>query len=58
MEKNNLRRVKNILDGNYTGKTLTSIGYKKVNERHEDGDVWEEGGKTWTIKNGIKRNVT
>lgn len=29
----------------------------KYVERHE-GDVWEEGGKTWTIKNGIKRTVT
>ena len=23
-----------------------------------EGDVWEEGGKLWTIKNGIKRTVT
>lgn len=58
MEKNNIRRVKNILKGDYTGKTLTSIGYRKNEERHEEGDVWEESGKTWTIKNGIKRNVT
>lgn len=29
----------------------------KYVERHE-GDVWEESGKTWTIKNGIKRTVT
>ena len=58
MEKNNIRRVKNILDGNFTGKTLTSIGYSKNDERHEEGDVWEESGKTWTIKNGIKRNLT
>ena len=30
---------------------------KKYVERVE-GDVWEENGKTWTIKNGIKRTVT
>ena len=30
---------------------------KKYVERHE-GDVWEESGKTWMIKNGIKRTVT
>lgn len=29
----------------------------KFVERKE-GDVWEEGGKTWTIKNGIKRTAT
>lgn len=26
--------------------------------RHNEGDVWEEGGKTWTIKNGVKRTAT
>lgn len=25
--------------------------------QHKEGDVWEENGKTWTIKNGIKRTV-
>jgi|TARA_R100000084_G_C4650777_1_gene149552 ribosomal protein L37AE/L43A len=30
---------------------------KKYVERVE-GDIWEESGKTWTIKNGIKRTVT
>jgi len=25
---------------------------------HKEGDTWEESGKTWTIKNGIKRTVT
>jgi len=58
MEKKNLKRVKNILSGDYKGKTLTSVGYRKNKENHEEGDVWEEAGKTWTIKNGIKRNVT
>ena len=24
--------------------------------RHYEGDVWVESGKTWTIKNGIKRD--
>lgn len=25
---------------------------------HKEGDTWEESGKTWTIKNGIKKTVT
>lgn len=29
----------------------------KYVKRHE-GDIWEESGKTWIIKNGIKRTVT
>ena len=58
MDKNNIKRVRNILSGDYTGKTLTSIGYKKKDEKYVEGDVWEENGKKWTIKNGIKRNIT
>lgn len=26
--------------------------------KHIEGDVWEEQGKLWTIKNGIKRTVS
>ena len=26
--------------------------------KHYEGEIWEESGKTWTIKNGIKRTVT
>ena len=25
---------------------------------HEEGDIWEANGRTWTIKNGIKQNIT
>jgi hypothetical protein len=25
---------------------------------HQEGEVWTEKGKTWTIKNGIKRTVS
>lgn len=26
-------------------------------EYHKEGDVWEENGKTWTIKSGIKKTL-
>lgn len=26
-------------------------------EHHSEGDVWEESGKTWTIKKGIKKSM-
>lgn len=55
---NNINRVKNILAGKYTDKTKTSIGYKRNIVRHKEGDIWEENGKTWTIKNGIKQTVS
>jgi hypothetical protein len=31
---------------------------EKKHVKHVEGDVWEERGKLWTIKNGIKRTVT
>lgn len=34
---------------------FVTTGNKHVS--HKEGDVWEESGKTWTIKNGIKRTV-
>ena len=29
----------------------------KAHKVYKEGDVWEDGGKKWTIKNGIKRTV-
>ena len=35
------------------------IGYSGVTqEEHKEGDVWEQNGRTWTIKDGLKENVT
>lgn len=31
---------------------------KKSFTDRKEGDTWEESGKTWTIKNGVKRTVT
>jgi transcription elongation factor Elf1 len=33
-------------------------GYTKKQEFHEEGDIWEEDDRTWTIKDGIKQNIT
>jgi|688.fasta_scaffold37897_7 hypothetical protein len=54
----NLDRIKNILAGNPTAKSKSSVGYEKTTKKHVEGDVWEENGRMWTIKNGIKQNVT
>lgn len=58
MEKTNAQRIKNILDGDITGATKTIVGYKKKHIDHIEGDIWEEDEKQWTIKNGIKQNIT
>ena len=39
----------------YGDKTTQSVGYTKVQEFHNEGDIWEEDGRKWTIKNGVKQ---
>ena len=56
--KDKIQRMRNLVSGNYGDKTKASSGYRKYNDRREEGDIWEEDGKTWTIKNGIKQNKT
>jgi len=53
-----VQRMRNILTKDYSAKTSTQIGYTKENTDRKEGDVWEENGKQWTIKNGIKMTVT
>ena len=57
-KEKDVQRLRNLVQGKYGEKTSTSIGYTKQQEVHEEGNVWEEDGRKWTIKNGIKQNVT
>ena len=53
-----LQRMRNIITGNTANATKIQTGYEKKHIEHIDGDIWEENGKTWTIKNGLKQTVT
>ena len=53
-----VQRVRNLVNKDFTSKTKAQTGYKKVTGRYKEGDIWEENGKQWTIKDGIKQNVT
>ena len=53
-----VQRMRNIIKKDYTAKTVTQVGYTKTQVEHKEGDVWEENGKKWTIKNGIKQTIT
>ena len=53
-----VQRMRNLVTGKHKAKTATQIGYKKQTKEYKEGDVWEERGKTWTIKDGIKQNIT
>ena len=56
--KKDVSRLRNLLTGKTGDKTQIQSGYEKKIEDHTEGDVWEENGKTWTIKSGIKQTVT
>ena len=53
-----VQRMRNIIKKDYGAKTTTQIGYSKAQIEYKEGDVWDENGKQWTIKNGIKQTVT
>ena len=57
-QKRDVERIRNLVKGKYGEKTRESIGYTKPEIFHEEGDVWEADGRTWTIKDGIKQNIT
>ena len=53
-----IQRMRNIVSGNTADRTRVQAGYQKQTAEYGEGDIWEESGKTWTIKNGIKQTVT
>lgn len=53
-----VQRVRNLVNKDFTKGTKLQTGYKKTQGRYKEGDIWEENGKQWTIKNGLKQNVT
>jgi hypothetical protein len=58
-QKNDVERIRNLVKGKSGDRVTSGIGQTKTTtEDHKEGDVWEVNGKTWTIKDGIKENVT
>jgi len=53
-----VERVRNLVNKDFSGKTVSGVGYEKTQQFYTEGDIWEENGRTWTIKNGIKQNIT
>ena len=53
-----VQRMRNLITKKFGDKTVTQAGYTKQSVEHKEGDVWEESGKTWTIKNGLKQTMT
>ena len=57
-KEKDIQRLRNLVQGKYGEKATISAGYTKQQEFHEEGDIWEEDDRTWTIKNGVKQNIT
>ena len=56
--KKDVNRARNLIQGKTNTKTTEGIGYSKKEEFHKEGDVWVENGRNWTIKKGLKQNIT
>jgi len=56
--KSDLHRARNLVTGNTGARTTEGVGYTKKHNHYKEGDVWEQNDRTWTIKNGLKQNIT
>jgi len=58
-QKKDVERLRNLVKGKHGDRTTVGIGYNgETKEDHKEGDIWEENGKKWTIRDGIKENIT
>ncbi len=57
-QKKDVERLRNLMQGKSSERTTEGIGYSKKEIFYKEGDIWEEKGRKWTIKNGIKQNIT
>ena len=53
-----VERARNLIKKDFLAKTTSGTGYEKSHSIHREGDMWEENGRTWTIKDGLKQNIT
>lgn len=54
-----VNRLRNLVQGKHGSKSQVSIGFTGDQEGpHIEGDIWDQGDTTWTIKDGIRQNVT
>lgn len=57
-QQKDVQRLRNIITGKYGDRTVQGVGYTKEEIEYKEGDIWEEDERIWTIKNGIKQNIT
>ena len=57
-KRKDVERIRNLVKGKVGESSELQVGYTTKKEDHKEGDIWEEGGKKWTIKNGLKQTAT
>ena len=57
-KKSDVQRMRNLITGKSGDRTQVLGGWENKIEEHKEGDTWEENGKKWTIKNGVKQSIT
>ena len=56
--KKEVTRMRNLIKGKKGSSTQTQVGFKQSQGDYKEGDIWESDGRQWTIKDGIKQNIT
>jgi len=57
-KRKDVERMRNLIKGKTGESAELQVGYTSKQETHKEGDIWEEGGKKWIIKDGIKQTYT
>jgi len=57
-KRKDVERMRNLIKGTAGESSEIQIGYTKKTIKYKEGDIWTEGHKTWTIKDGIKQTVS
>ena len=53
-----VQRIRNLIKKDFTKETRAGSGYERAQDFHKEGDIWEDAGKKWTIKNGVRRSIS
>lgn len=53
-----VQRMRNLVTKKFDASTVSQIGYEKKEETRNEGDIFEENGKRFIIKNGLKQSHT
>lgn len=57
-QEKDVNRIRNLVNKKFGDKTVMSTGYTKERVVRVEGEQWDEDGKKWTIKKGIKQSIT